>query len=82
MKKFFSKLIQKIVQKMIKKSVTAAVEESASAIQSDPELVEGTEVVPESNSKKDIWKFVIQTLISILTAILTALGATSCVSHF
>ncbi|MBR1466881.1 MAG: smalltalk protein [Bacteroidaceae bacterium] len=34
------------------------------------------------NSKKDFWRFVIQTLISILTAILTALGATSCVAHF
>jgi len=30
------------------------------------------------DTKKDIWKFIIQTLISILTAILTALGATSC----
>ena len=33
-----------------------------------------------NDSKKDVWKFVIQTLISILTAVLTALGATSCVS--
>ena len=32
------------------------------------------------NSKKEVWKFIIQTIISILTAILTALGATSCVS--
>ena len=31
-----------------------------------------------NDSKKDVWKFVIQTLISILTAVLTALGATSC----
>ena len=30
------------------------------------------------DAKKNLWKFVIQTLISILTAILTALGATSC----
>lgn len=29
-------------------------------------------------SKKETWKFVIQTIISILTAIGTALGVTSC----
>lgn len=29
-------------------------------------------------NKKEIWKFVVQTAISILTAVLTALGATSC----
>ena len=28
--------------------------------------------------KKEIWKFVIQTAISILSAIATALGVTSC----
>ena len=28
--------------------------------------------------KKDFWKFVIQTTISILSAIATALGVTSC----
>jgi hypothetical protein len=27
---------------------------------------------------KDAWKFIIQTLIAILTAILTSLGVTSC----
>ncbi len=32
--------------------------------------------------KLNFWKFILQTLISILTAILTALGATSCMSHF
>ena len=31
--------------------------------------------------KKALWKFIIQTIISILTAILTALGASSCVHH-
>lgn len=36
---------------------------------------------PETNPKKDIWKFILQTAISILTAILTALGASSCVHH-
>ncbi|MBR1449750.1 MAG: smalltalk protein [Prevotella sp.] len=29
-------------------------------------------------NKREIWKFVVQTAISILTAVLTALGATSC----
>ena len=29
-------------------------------------------------TKKDIWKFVIQTVIAILTAIETTLGVTSC----
>ena len=29
--------------------------------------------------KKDIWKFAIQTVINILAAIVTALGATCCV---
>jgi hypothetical protein len=28
--------------------------------------------------KKDTWKFIIQTIIAILTAILTSLGVTSC----
>jgi len=30
--------------------------------------------------KKEVWKFVIQTIISVLTAIATALGATSCMN--
>ena len=30
--------------------------------------------------KKETWKFVIQTLIAILTAIATSLGVTSCVT--
>ena len=34
---------------------------------------------PDRNSKKEVWKFVIQTVINILAAVLTALGATSCV---
>ena len=35
----------------------------------------------QASPKKALWKFIIQTLISILTAILTALGASSCVHH-
>lgn len=36
---------------------------------------------PNTNPKKELWKFILQTAISILTAILTALGASSCVHH-
>ncbi len=36
----------------------------------------------DPDPKKAIWKFVLQTAISVLTAILTALGATSCVTHY
>ena len=35
--------------------------------------------IPEDGKKK-VWKFIIQTAINILAAVLTALGATSCVS--
>lgn len=37
-------------------------------------------VIPGDGSQKALWRFVIQTLISILTAILTALGTTSCMN--
>lgn len=30
-------------------------------------------------SKKDIWKLIIQTIVTILTAIGTSLGVTSCI---
>ena len=33
------------------------------------------------DSKKRVWKFIIQTVINILAAVLTALGATSCMGH-
>ena len=62
------KLFKKILHKIIKKSVLEAVEQ-----------VPGVE---SENPKKELWKFILQTLISILTAILTALGATSCMSHY
>ena len=75
MKKFFQKLLITVVKKFIKKSVNDVV--------NNPETPEVPEVepitLPSDNSKKAIWKFIIQTLISILTAILTALGASSCV---
>lgn len=31
------------------------------------------------NNKKDVWKLIIQTIITILTAIGTSLGVTSCI---
>ena len=69
MKKLFQKILEKLVKKAVKKSVEAVEGE-------DPVVV--PEVEPGGGSKKVLWKFIIQTLISILTAILTALGATSC----
>ena len=33
------------------------------------------------NSNKNVWKFIIQTVINILAAALTALGTTSCMGH-
>ena len=30
--------------------------------------------------KKELWKFVVQTLLAVLTAIATALGASSCIN--
>ena len=59
------KFFSKLFQKLIKKSVSEGVEN-----------VPAIEV--EKSPNKEFWKFVIQTLISILTAILTALGTTSC----
>jgi hypothetical protein len=40
-------------------------------------------VVPDSGQdpKKALWKVILQTVINILAAVVTALGATSCVSH-
>jgi len=31
--------------------------------------------------KKETWKFIIQTIVAILTAILTSLGVTSCMNY-
>ena len=46
-----------------------------------PEVSEIPEVTVQSSSKKKLWKFIIQTLINILAAILTALGASAAVVH-
>ena len=73
------KLFQKLLGKLIKKAVNKAVSNNEVEV---PEMEPvAPEVVPVGDSKKALWKFLIQTLISILTAILTALGATSCMSH-
>lgn len=75
MKKIFQKLLAKLLKKAINKSVNDVVS-NPDATEINPIVVSG------DDSKKNLWKFILQTLISILTAILTALGATSCVSHF
>lgn len=72
MKKFF----QNILEKLLKKAVNKAASDN-DVVVSDVEAVAAGEE-PAGDSKKAVWKFIIQTLISILTAILTALGATSC----
>lgn len=33
----------------------------------------------EQTSKKETWKFIIQTLLAILSAVATSLGITSCI---
>ena len=70
MKKFFQKLLAKLLKKVITKSVSDEMPEV-------PEVEPVT--VPGDNSKKAIWRFIIQTLINILAAVLTAFGASSCV---
>jgi hypothetical protein len=78
MKKFFQKLLTTVVKKFIKKSVNDVVN-NPEMVPNVPEVEPIT--VPGDNSKKAIWKFIIQTLINILAAVLTALGASSCVNH-
>ncbi len=78
MKKFFQKLLTTVVKKFIKKSVNDVVNNPEMV----PDVPEAEPItVPGDNSKKAIWKFIIQTLINILAAVLTALGASSCVNH-
>ena len=75
MKTLFQKLIAKFVKKAINKSVNDAV--ANPDVTPEVPKVESVTILGD-NSKKNFWKFVVQTAISILTAILTALGATSC----
>lgn len=75
MKKLFQKILVKVFKKAVKKAVSndeVVVPEMEPVIPSEG---------PAGNSKQAIWKFAIQTLINILAAVLTALGATSCVNH-
>ncbi len=76
MKRLFQKILVKVFKKAVKKAVSNhdVVAPDVESVISDEESA--------GDSKKAVWRFIIQTLISILTAILTALGATSCVSHF
>ena len=78
MKKVFQKLLAKLVKKAINKSVNDAVSNPEVPVLPDVEPV----TLPGDNSKKALWKFILQTLINILAAVLTALGTTSCVAHF
>lgn len=34
-----------------------------------------------TDAKKETWKFILQVIVSILTAIITALGTTSCIPY-
>ncbi|WP_455640400.1 smalltalk protein [Parabacteroides sp.] len=34
----------------------------------------------EKTSKKETWKFILQTLLAILSAVATSLGVTSCIA--
>ena len=72
--KLFKKIFAKLLKRAIKKSVNDVV--------NNPEVPEVPNIepvsVPDGGSKKALWKFIIQTLINILAAMLTALGATSC----
>lgn len=77
MKKLFQKILVKVFKKVIKKAESNNDVVLPEVVDNPVEPVEGE---PVDNSKKVFWKFVIQTLISILTAILTALGASSCMS--
>ena len=79
MKKYFQKFLAKLIRKAINKSVSDVVTD----LEMKSEVPEVEPItVPGDNSKKAIWRFIIQTLINILAAVLTALGATSCVNQF
>ena len=78
MKKLFQKIFGKLLKKAINESVDDLVSNPEMPVLPDVEPITS----PGDNSKKALWKFIIQTLINILAAVLTALGTTSCVSNF
>ena len=65
-----NKLFRKIFVKVFKKAVKKAVSTNNVVVPEVEPVIPSEE--PAGNSKQAIWKFIIQTLISILTAILTA----------
>ena len=69
------KLIKKLIKLFSGKSSAEVTEVEM------PEVSEIPEVTVQGSSKKKLWKFIIQTLINILAAILTALGASAAVVH-
>ena len=76
MNKFITKLFGKLIKKAIDKSINDAV--------SNPDVIPEVEpiTIPGDSIKKEKWKFIIQLLISILTALAAALTTTSCINHF
>ena len=73
MKKFIVKLFNKAINKSVNDVVSNS--DVPTVPEMDPVSLMG------DNSKKALCKFIIQTMINILAAVLTALGATSCVAH-
>lgn len=76
MKKILKKILEKVFKKVIDKTVSDAV--------SNPDATPEVEpiTIPGDSAKKDKWKFIIQLIISILTALAASLTTTSCVNHF
>ena len=77
MKKLFQKILVKVFKKVIKKAESNN-DVVVPEVVSDP--VDPVEGEPADNSKQLFWNVLIQTLISTLTYILTALAASSCMS--
>ena len=69
----------KLIKKIIK--LFAGKASGEMPVEEMPEASEIPEVPEQGSSKKKLWKFIIQTLINILAAILTALGASAAVVH-
>lgn len=78
MKKHISRLFGKLLKKAIDKSVSDVVTTPDVDVRV-PEVEPIT--IPGDNSKKNIWRFIIQIIISILTALAAAFTTTSCMSH-
>jgi len=79
MKKLFKKILSKVFKKVIEKSINDAVS-NPDASQDISDV--GPITIPSDSTKEAKWKFAIQVLISILTALAASLTTTSCVNHF